>query len=206
MKAPTGKSKIVRIPNKSAHRLAYYKSGEGPGVLGPRGWHCFAVYGSNGYGLYVSPRKITSAEVFSNSWTGFSGPAIELDGSVGDTSGRFDVARVIARVFPAYKSFADSVIKEGLEPASSFPFGPYPKDKLTYKSKRTVEYFTPAHTEGLGTMSWLKKNDEPIRGVAILTGSTPSLLLLSVRLSPKLDDLTPAIVRQVERNAAQYNP
>lgn len=94
------------------------------------------------------------------------------------------------------------MIEEGLEPASSFPFGPYPKDKLIYQSKEMVEYQTPANTDGLGTNSRLKKDADPISGVAILMGQTPDLLLLSARLSRNLADLTPVIVQQVERGAA----
>jgi hypothetical protein len=69
----------------------------------------------------------------------------------GEMSGRFSVAQVIARIFPKQIEFTERVIKEGTEPASDFPFGPYPKDKLTYRSDRVVEFRTPPHSEGLGT-------------------------------------------------------
>lgn len=128
-------------------------------------------------------------------------PAIELARRYGGTSGRFGVAQIIARVFPARKNFISRVIAEGMEPASSFPFGPYPKDRLSYISKEAVEYETPAQTEGLGTNSRLRKNEFPIRGVAILTGPDPDVLLLSVRLPAHLNALVPAIVQQVERDA-----
>jgi len=72
--------------------------------------------------------------------TAFSGPAIQLSVAVGDTSGRFEVAQIIARVFPSHRNFVRDVIAEDIEPASNFPFGPFPKDKLTYKSKELVEY------------------------------------------------------------------
>jgi hypothetical protein len=201
VKAPTGTSKLVPISADSANHLAYYKSEQGFGVLAPRGWSCFGVYGSNGYALYVSPERVTASNLFSSTWSGFTGPAIELAGETGDTSGRFSVARVIARVFPAHKSFVEGVIAEGIEPASSFPFGPYPEDKLTYRSKEMVEYETPANTEGLGTNSRLKKNAYPISGAAILIGNTPDLMLLAVRLSPDLTDLAPPIIQQLERDA-----
>jgi hypothetical protein len=87
-------------------------------------------------------------------------------------------------------------------PADSFVSGPYPKDRLAYKSKSVVEYTTPAQTDGLGTQSWLRKNGSPINGVAILVGETPDMLLLSVRLPSDLTGLTSAIVGQVERDAA----
>lgn len=199
--APTGKSKMVPISADSASHLAYYKSEQGFGVLAPRGWSCFGVYGSNGYALYVSPERLTASNVFSSTWTGFTGPTIELAGETGDTSGRFSVARVIARVFPTHRSFVERVIAEGIEPANSFPFGPYPEDKLTYRSKLMVEYETPANTEGLGTNSRLKKNAYPISGAAILIGDTPDLMLLAVRLSPDLTDLASPIVQQLERDA-----
>ena len=84
-------------------------------------------------------------------WKGFTGSAIEIAVSSGGTSGRFEVAKVIARVFPAYKQFAQNVIAEGIEPASDFPSGPYSNDKLTYRAKNIVEFETPANTAGLGT-------------------------------------------------------
>jgi hypothetical protein len=206
LKAPTGKSKAVPISTETADRLAYYKSEQGIGVLAPRGWSCFGVYGSNGYALYVSAEQITATTVLSSTWTGFTGPAIELAGESGDTSGRFSVARVIAGVFPAQRPFVEGVIAEGIEPASSFPFGPYPDDKVTYRSKQIVEYETPANRDGLGTDSRLKKNAYPISGVAILTGEPPALLLLAVRLSPDLTDLASPIVQQLERDAQHSGP
>lgn len=113
----------------------------------------------------------------------------------------FDIAQIIARVFPAFKSFVISVEKS--DPAAGFSFtsGPYPRDSLTYKSNRVVEFKTPAQTDGLGTYSWLKKNGSPIEGVAMLVGETPDLVLLSVRLPAALNGLTPTIIRQFERDA-----
>lgn len=199
--APNGKSMVLPITAEAAQRLAYYKSQEGFGVLAPRGWFCLGVYGSNGYTLYVSPQQNVTSQLFSTTWSGIAGPIIEIGGEDGETSGRFGVARTIARVFPAHRAFVEKVIEEDMEPASSFPFGPYPRDKLIYRSKEMVEYETPANTDGLGTNSRLKKNASSISGVAILLGQTPDLLLLSVRLSPNLADLKSTIVQQVERDA-----
>ncbi|WP_263360003.1 hypothetical protein [Acidicapsa ligni] len=172
-----------------------------PGILGPRGWHCFGTYGSNGASLYVSPQPLTSEIFFSSSWNGFTGPAIQASFENGDTSGRFGVAKTIARVFPAYKNFVQAVIAEGLQPGSEFPFGPYPKDKLTYLNKERVEYQTPPLTEGLGTHSRLQSNADPISGVAILIAPTPDLLSVFIRLSPDAVHLTPTIIQQAEREA-----
>jgi hypothetical protein len=199
--APNGKSRNLPIATEAARQLAYYKSSEGPGVLAPRGWHCLEVYGSNGGELYVGPQPITTAILFSGTWSGFDGPMIGLADESGDTSGRFGVATTIARVFPAHKDFVEHVIEEGIESASSFPFGPYPTDKLIYRSNEMVEYETPANTDGLGTNSRLKKNANSISGVSVLVGDAPDLMQLSLRLPSNLADLKLSIIQQAERDA-----
>lgn len=204
VKAPTGNRKIVQIPASTAQHLAYYKAEHGSGVLAPRGWYCFSTYGSNGSNLFISPKPITSAELFSDSWKGFPGPAIQVSISLGDTSGRFRVAQVIARIFPAYKKFVEQVTEEKIEPAGSFPFGPYPKDKLDYRGKNIAEYITPGNAEGLGTHSRLERNADPISGVAILVGQTPDLLQLSMRLPKEQRDLGATIMQHFERNATRF--
>ena len=203
LKAPSGKSKALSISTEMAQRLAYYKAEEGLGILAPRGWYCFATYGSNGSNLYVSPQPISSSGLFSDSWKGFTGPVIQLSVSVGDTSGRFEVAKTIARVFPAHKDFVQQVIAEGIEPASSFQLEPFPADKLNYRSKEIVEYETPANAKGIGTASILLTNSSPIRGVAILSGETPDLLFLAIRFSPNQSDLSATIIQCFESEAAQ---
>jgi hypothetical protein len=75
----------------------------GLGVLAPRGWHCFSTYGSNGSNLFVSPVPIDGKALFSADWKGFMGDVVQLSVMDGGTSGRFEVAKVVARVFPAYK-------------------------------------------------------------------------------------------------------
>ena len=193
----------MRVSPKAANQLAYYSSDQGIGVLAPRGWYCFGTYGSSGDVLYVSPNPIDTANIFSDERAGFSGPAIQVSLTYGDTSGRFAVAKVIARVFPAFKPFVTGVMGESAEPPSSFQFGPYPNDILTHKGKTVVEYTTPAQTEGLGTRSWLRENGSPIYGAAILVGPTPDLLFVSVRLPDGLTGLTSAIIGQAESDAAR---
>ena len=109
--APSGTSRSVTTSPEAAHQLAYYTSEEGFGVLAPRGWYCFGTYGSGGVALFVSPQPIDTANLFSADRSGFLGPAIEVSHRFGDTSGRFDVAEVIARVFPDYKAFVSEVMK-----------------------------------------------------------------------------------------------
>ncbi len=203
--APKGNSKAIEVPTKAGQQLSYYKAEQGLGVLAPKGWYCFATYGSNGGSLYVSQQPIDVANLFSDNWKGFTGPVIQISGEEGGTSGRFGVASMIARVFPSHKAFVRNVIASGLAEANDFPSGPYPKDRLVYKSKEVVEYQTPAETDGLGTQSRLQKNADPIRGVAILVGNQhePSLVFLAARLPSEMEPLTSIIVQQVERDAAR---
>jgi hypothetical protein len=201
--ARSGKSLAVAIPATIAQRLAYYKAEYSSGVLAPRGWHCFSTYGSNGASLFVSPDPIDPKTVLlSNDWKGFPGQAVQISVSSGGTSGRFEVAKVVARVFPEYKAFAQSVIAEGIEPASDFPFGPYPSDKLTYRAKNIVEFETPANAQGLGTDSRLQMNESPIYGVAIISGAYTDLVQLSARVPANDSDLVPAMIARVEVEAA----
>lgn len=201
---PKGLPQVVHIPKEAAQQLAFYKAEQGFGVLAPRGWHCFETYGSSGGSLFVTPQLIEGNTLFSDTWKGFTGPAIQISAEDGSTSGRFDVAHMIARVFPAHRSFVDKVIAEDIEPASNFPSGPYPKDNLIHKSKELVEYQTPPQTDGLGTQSRLLKDADPIRGVAMLigedpkTGEPPSLLFLAIRLPSAMAHLTSAIIQQTE--------
>jgi len=204
-KAPQGKNRMVAVSPKVAQRLAYYKAEEGFGVLAPRGWHCFSAYGSNGDSLFVSPEPIDSKIFSSDGWNGFTGPAIQISVAIGDTSGRFEVAAMIARVFPAHLDHLQEIIAEGIAPASAFPTGPYPNDKLTYRSKEIVEFETPANTDGLGTASRLRKSALPIKGVTILVGEEMSMVHLSVRLSPEMSDLTQAIIQRTGLEASEDN-
>lgn len=127
---------------------------------------------------------------------------IQISTVNGDTSGRFEVARIIARVFPDRKEFVEGVIAEGIEPASEFPSGPYPTDTLEYRDDGIVEFVTPARKDGLGTASRLQKNTSPIYGVAILFGEEPSLLHLSIRLPSAMSKLVAQlIIEQAEREA-----
>lgn len=141
--------------------------------------------------------------VFAEQWKGFSGPVVQISDSLGGTSGRFEVASIIARVFPGYKAFVSKVIAEGIEAEADFPAGPYPADKLHYRGKRILGYETPPQTEGLGTRSRLLKNNTPITGAEILSGPEQELDLtsLAVRLPPGSEDLTQAIVLEAEREA-----
>jgi hypothetical protein len=202
LEAPLGTAVSVVARRDDGQKLAYYKSEKGVGALAPRGWYCFGKYGSGGDILYITPQPISAGDIFSAGPPGSDGPAIQVAYRFGGTSGRFAVAEIIARVFPAFKSFATDVMKE-FGPDNSFTFGPYPADRLVYKSKDLVEYQTPPQTEGLGTYSGLLKSRIPIEGAARLVGAEHDLVLLSVRLPIEVNGLTATIISQLEHDSAR---
>ncbi len=199
--APTVKAFHRNLPPETASRLAYYEGPDGMGTLAPRDWHCFALIGSDGDFLYVAPQPIGAAKLYDRKhWHGFLGPAIQLSGILGDTSGRMEVAPIVARVFPKYRSYVESIIVEGFEPAKDFPFVPYPKDKLHYGNDHAVDFTTPPNTRGLGTASRLLKSNLSISGIVLFNPSKDGdheMVYLSVRLPPQMDDLTPVIIDMV---------
>ena len=208
--APHGQPRHLAIPQGASERLAWYEfDGDAGqiGILAPRRWNCFATIGSDGLVLYVSPEHLAAAKVLEHKhWRGFNGPAIQLSAMEGGTSGRFDVAQVAARVFPHFHWFVKKVIAEDIEPASDFHFGPFPADKLTYRSNHLVEFTTPGNSVGLGTQSWLLKGPGDISGFAWIGGEDTNLLQLNMRLPPALARLGPIIIQQAEGELAATNP
>lgn len=195
----------VEVETRISQKLAYYKADFGSGVLGPRGWYCFGVYGSGGASLFVTPEPLDTTSIFSGDWRRFNGPVIEIDYTYGGTSGRDSVARVIARVFPKYQRFVQDVLEMFERVYPDLTYGPFPTDKLSYKSDRIVEYRTPGNTEGLGTMtSALRHSPEPIEGVAQLKGDMPEidLVLLSMRLPSEMNSVKTTIMQQLESETA----
>ena len=199
-------ARIERVPNVAANaagRVAYYAAERGPGVLAPRGWSCFELYGSNGETLLVMP-KLPPTDDFFRSDNKINGPVIEVARRYGGSSGRFAVAAIAARVFPTAKSYVQRVIAEQKkvdgrlsDTAADFPQGSYPDDKLNRLSDNDVEFVTPANSEGLGTYEGLAKGAEPISGLALLLpGEWPDLLLVAIRLPGDLQHLSSAIVGQ----------
>jgi hypothetical protein len=142
--------------------------------------------------LLILPQPIASAD-----WSGTTSPAVHVEYLSGKTSGRFGVAQVVARVFPGQKAFVQSVINLFDQPVYTYTFGPFPNDKLMVQTGRLVEFQTPPRAEGLGTISRLKANDDPIDGVEILEGPTPNLSMLRVRLPLKERDLAPVIIQDL---------
>jgi hypothetical protein len=192
--------KAVQISASAAAKLAYYKSEWNPGVLAPRGWKCIGMSGTTGVVLVVLPQDLKTNDLLSLARRDIVGPAVQVRQSDKNRFSREWIAKVCAKVFPKYKTFTKSLIKEmDLLPASDFPFGPFPSDKLIYKSDRTVEYRTPPNLKGLGTMDRVKAYTRPIQGVAILKGQPDTLMFLAARLPADMDELAPSIIQQAER-------
>ena len=186
-----------RLPSAAAARLALYVSGE-LSVLAPRGWNCLELTGSDGTLLIVTPERRSFEDIHD-----LRGPAVQLSLSFGGTSGRFAVAEAIARLFPHHMEFARRVEAEGMFD-QPLPSGPFPADRLERVSANIVRFTTPPGAAGLGTVSRLVPDAEPIEGTVILLGNgeeMPDLLQLSVRLPANDPGLASLIIDQVGRNA-----
>jgi hypothetical protein len=197
---PSGADKTVQLDAHVAHRFAYYEAMSGYGVLGPRGWHCLGTSGSSSVELFVLPQPLQPGDLYGPKWKGTTGSAIQVLGVDGNGSGALAVAEVLARVFPNQRVFAQNVFNGFDLPAGTYKFGPYPSDRLIRQTATLVEFHTPPHSEGLGTMDQLKAGNNPIDGVAILQGQTPDLLMLRVRLPSNLRSLATSIIRQLEHD------
>ena len=198
-----GQTGPVKPPRAAAYLpdapagLAYYASAD-LGALAPVGWHCVGLYGSDGSILIVTPEPHTPDD-FTQGDAPLKGPAVQLALSIADTSGRFAAAKLAARLFPARRAFVRSVIGEDIEPASSFPTGPFPTDAVTRRGPALADYTTPPGKQGVGTMTRLAPAAEPIDGMAAMTAGNDAILL-AARLPAALRGLAPAIV------AAARNP
>ncbi len=192
--APKTPAHLPRVTGPAAGRLAYYESKD-LGVVAPRGWRCFGLYGSNGSILIVTPEPPGD---LLKPGAGLKGSAVQLSVSLADTSGRFEAAEVAARLFPSRKAFALRVMAEGLEPKSSFQFGPFPTDTIRRYGATTVAFETPANTVGMGTKSRLVPNGDPIHGLAMMSPDN-DLTVLVVRVPNEQRDLAMAIADAVRK-------
>jgi len=198
--APKTPAHMPAVTGPEAGKLAYYES-SALGVLAPRGWRCFGLYGSNGSILIVTP-EAHEDDLFEPG-PGLKGPAVQLSVSASDTSGRFEVADVAARLFPSRKAYVEGVIAEGIEPRSRFHFRPFPTDTIRRYGEDAVEFETPANTVGMGTKSRLVPNGDPIRGLAMMT-SKNDLVLLAVRVPTDQRDLATTIMGSVRQAKASF--
>jgi hypothetical protein len=193
--APVGSSKSVHLDPAVVEKLAYYKTEEGPGILAPRGWHCYGTIGSSGNSTIVSPLLQEGRDIFHERWSGFAGPAVIAFQTDGTGSGRLFVAEIVARAFPAKRYFAEKIIRDW--DAKEIQFGLVPTDLLTYRSPMHVEFRTPAQMQGLGTMRWLSPGNDSVDGSATILNSDFELIYVGARLPTELRHFAPHILRQV---------
>jgi hypothetical protein len=188
---------VPPVPLSVAGDLAYYASSD-LGVFAPRGWHCFGLYGSRGSQIIVTPEPHDADDLL-RSGSDLKGPAVQLSYIYGGTSGRFEVAKIAARLFPIATAYVRQVIEEGVLPEEEFSSEPYPNDVLARRSETEVELKTPADSICIGTHSRLAKGNDPIIGVVLVFPKRDmDMVQLDVRLPPELARLAPAIVEVVE--------
>jgi hypothetical protein len=198
VEAPQGASVKRSFRSHDAGNLAYYKSAE-IGLVAPVGWKCEGYSDSSGWGMFLSPAPIKGE----SRWPNFKGPAIHLSHISGENGfGRSQIAEAVSRVFPAFRTWATGSM-EGF--GIDLPRGPYPTDRLNYRSSRVVEFETPPRSKGLSNdYSRIVPNDKSIFGVAILMGNPPEhLLVLSIRLPSELQSLLPLIIRDIEEHRGE---
>jgi len=194
--APHGAPKVVDSSAASIPGIAYYKSDRAPGVFAPIGWHCFAWYGSSGATLLVTPGPIDTA--VSPSYGRVLGPAVELRGESGGTSGRFGVARIGGRLFPSMLGgFIARVKSEDLMPDSELDPRQFARDSIVPLSRTEAAFTTPARDRGLGTAEFLGPSSDPIHGLAVLAGDSiePDLISVRVRLEDAKQQLRSVVLR-----------
>src|SRR5208282_2421856 len=188
----------ARLAGDVASHLAYYAF-RSVGVLAPRSWRCFGLYGSDTDILFVTPDP-HGFEDLRAAAPKLQGPVVVIARHSGETSGRFEVAAVAARLFPAARHFVHKVIAENIVAASHFHFAPYKTDTVRRLSSTVAEFVTPPNREGLGTSGRIAANDQPVAGVAIwLPDQGNDLVMTLVRLDPDLRREVRTILTQTER-------
>jgi len=202
--AAVGRPFPVSLPPAVAARLAYYKAEFDGGVVAPRGWHCLSLYGSNGWTTLVTPQALDAAKILAEQPAPITGPVIQVSLQNGGTSGRFGVARLIARYFPERRAFLRSVMAEGIEPADDFPSGSYATDEPVSRGPEIVRFLTPAGRQGLGTGWIVQPSSLPVHAAAAVIGppTEPNGYIFAARLPPEQDALANPILTWAERTYA----
>lgn len=189
-----------RLPAGAAGRLAYYAMSE-IGVIAPRGWHCFGLYGSNGATLIVTPEQ-RGFDDFPPRGRRISGQAVQVSYSYGGTSGRFAVARMISTFFPAHAAFVRQVRDDGYVLGGQ-PTGPVPGDLIRWRTSDQARVTTPAGRSGLGTDWLLAPSADSIESlVMLLRGDPIDMVRVDVRM-PARDAALATVIIEGARRAYQ---
>jgi len=186
----------VIIPEGLASRLAYYSASDtvGTGVVAPRGWSCFGVYGPSGESLTVMPQS-SDVPILDRGSPSGAGRVVIRDLLVGGTSGRFLIAKVSAGIFPKARKAVETLRDAGPADPDDHASEAWPADRIFRLSDFVVGYMTPPETDGLGTIFGPAPGRGSVRGLAFLTGGVddPSLVRLAVRLGEADQALYPSI-------------
>jgi hypothetical protein len=202
LKAPLDQPQDAIIPDvPTSSGLVLYQAWGTPAVLGPRGWYCAGLEGSNGGTLILAPERYQPSDFMFRRKV-VEGSAIEINFSFGGTSGRFTVAKTAARLFPRATTFVQSLIDNGLIDKSKLPTKTFPNDSLIYLDDFIVEYITPPHSDGEGTRGFLRKNANEISGVVIMDpAGDHDLVTLAIRLPASQSHLVSLIMANVEKRS-----
>jgi hypothetical protein len=188
----TPPSTRVLIPQGTAGSLAFFTTDPDArrGVLAPKSWSCHAQSGSDGDILHVVP-----PDAVQDRQGGYRGPMVRRRFVDGSTSGRFEVARVAARLFPQARAFVERVRSENLDGPEPYAFSPWPADRIQRLSGSVVAYSTPGGAQGLGRSGKPPYGPEETTGVVMYdaSGDEPSLVGIDVRLGSRDDLLATAI-------------
>jgi hypothetical protein len=185
------------VPRAAAAALAWYVSREAA-VLAPRGWHCFEVYGSDGYWLFVAPEALRYDRLRADG-PGLRGPVVVLSYAYGGTSGRWMVADHIARYFPRYRGFIRQIREMGLQ-FDAVPTGPYPGDRILSRTATRIRLVTPAGARGEGSTAFLAPSPLPTESLIMLDpASEMDATTVRVRLPRSQAGLGAAILAGARR-------
>jgi hypothetical protein len=195
--APTGGGPVaLPFTHRLAQELAVFRGRQGA-ILGPRDWTCSSIQGTDIGTLYIVPKRRNNAIA----------AQIVLAPIVAETDGMQDAAfAFVRRYFRSSKLWNSK--NDSKKP---FFFVPrYPDDVVMYRSDRVFEFVTPPRRLGLGTDELYRYKGEsrdpfsgphrfsvPTYGVLRLVNH--GIILVTIRLPPKLEYLHSVIIRNFER-------
>jgi hypothetical protein len=116
--------------------------------------------------LYVTPLDL-NVPILDRPSRLSDSPAVILSYAVGETSGRFTVAKIAAQVFPRARWFVDRVRNEGADDPNEYVFAPPPGDSIHRLSDFAVSYLTRSGAKGLGTSLMSPSATLPISGLIL---------------------------------------
>lgn len=187
------------LPEGLASRVAYYRGLQGNDsilVLGPRGWKCIGLYGSNGDTMFVVPPQVNPKQDGR-----FQGPVIEVRFRYGGTSGRMSVASTAGPLFKVAAAFIDEVEASFPNP-EKYRRVPWPNEWVSRVNDRLVTYVDPPATVGTGTEGRLVASTLPIYGVVAFTEES-DLVALAMRFDGADVALVTTILSDFQATAMQ---